>query len=135
MVQQRTHQWIQSTWYLCNGRIFDRLLCTSNEGYKENSLKSFVDVSFTLLFVPFESKLVNFSTGRQDIDVLYRFWKRIEHKRWINLYSKVTKDALFIVLQIFVRCLSRIYGLTFTAGRQKFVQYILWIYWCVLNCI
>ena len=65
LLQFATHQWIQSISYVFTGRIFDMFLRLLNEVFMENSLQRFVALIFTLLLVPLEAKLVNFSTHRQ----------------------------------------------------------------------
>ena len=37
-IQLKTHQWIQSTLYICTRRFFDRLLRTLNEAFREKLL-------------------------------------------------------------------------------------------------
>ena len=48
--------------------IFDRLLRTLNEVFLEKSLQRYIALIFMLLLVPFESKLVNFSTRSQSLN-------------------------------------------------------------------
>ena len=62
VLQLRTHQWIQSTSYVCTGRIFHKLLRTLNKVLLENFLQRNIALIFTLLLVHSESKLVFFST-------------------------------------------------------------------------
>ena len=58
-LQLTTHQWIQTTPYLCNERIFGSLLFTFNKIFLKNPLQRFVALTFALLLAPFESKLFN----------------------------------------------------------------------------
>ena len=58
-VQLTTHQWIQTTPYVCNERIFGGLLFAFNKIFLKDSLPRFVALTFTLLLAPFESKLFN----------------------------------------------------------------------------
>ena len=58
-VQLTTHQWIQTTPYVCNERIFGGLLFAFKEIFLKNSLPRFLALTFTLLLAPFESKLFN----------------------------------------------------------------------------
>ena len=66
-VQLPTHQWIQSTPYVCNERILDVLLFTSNKIFLKETLLKLVALRFTLILVPFELKLVNYSTRCQSL--------------------------------------------------------------------
>ena len=63
--------------------IFDRLLRTVNEVFGENSLQRFVALVYTLLLVPFKSKLVKLLTRRQSLKTskISMFYIALEAKR------------------------------------------------------
>ena len=52
LIQLRTHQWIQSTSYICTKRIFASLLLTFNKIFLKNLVIRFVVQTFMLLLVP-----------------------------------------------------------------------------------
>ena len=87
----------------------------------------------TLLLVPFESKLVNFSTHCQclkNLNILYIAFEANSHFRESSRTRRgsyilqistqnVPKEVLSNGLQIFIECFSKIFGLTLTVGRQR----------------
>ena len=104
--------------------------------------------------VPFESRLVKNQSYSESLKIGendtfmpstgMKYWYSKGLQRLIidkfGLKKKDTKRSVKIVLQIFERYFSKIFRLTWITSHQKFIQYlhmqyILWIYWCVINCI
>ena len=86
VLQLRTHQWIQSTSYVCTGRIFHKLLRTLNKVLLENFSQRNIALIFTLLLTPFESKLAN----------------KLRHSESLNIRKNSEIDDIFLWRQLIV---------------------------------
>ena len=85
-LQLATHQWIQSTPYVCNEWILDGLLFMSNEIFLNKALQKLVPLTFTLILIHFESKLVKYSTRCQSLKTPR---KSLNHYFWSENGTKV----------------------------------------------
>ena len=80
------------TYVVSIGRILDMLLRTLNKLFSENSLHRFVALIFTFLLVPFESKLVNFSTPRQYLKTFKKSMFHIAFEWMVHISPIFTND-------------------------------------------
>ena len=91
-----TRQWIQSTTYECNERIFDDLLLTFEKIFLKNILLRFVALIFMLLLVSFDSKLVNNQSRIESLKIRDNstFMPISLRKPWINDFLEVVNKDL-----------------------------------------